>query len=217
MHRNPLKIRYNELMFLSLNYLFALVLILTVHEASHAWVATRLGDPTAERAGRLSLNPLRHLDLVGTLMMFFAGMGWGKPVPVNPRNFENPFRDEALTALAGPAANLILAFLAAIPYSYLPVGYLWNFFSAVLHLSLVLFLFNMLPFPPLDGSKFLTLFVPHRYKGRYLELLEKSTAYFIAFMVIDLYLGQRWFGFSIVWTVVSTLTFWLKTAILVIV
>ncbi len=217
MHRILSGIRYNELMFLSFSYLLALVLILTVHEASHAWVATRLGDPTAERAGRLSLNPLRHLDLVGTLMMFFAGMGWGKPVPVNPRNFEKPFRDEALTALAGPAANLILAFLAAIPYSYLPLGFLWTFSGSVLELSLVLFLFNMLPFPPLDGSKFLTLLVPYRYKARYLEFLDKSTAYFIAFMVIDLYLGQRWFGFSIVWTVVSNATFWLKTAILVIV
>ncbi len=208
---------YNGHMFLSPNYLLALVLILTVHEASHAWVATRLGDPTAERAGRLSLNPIRHLDLMGTLMMFFAGIGWGKPVPVNPRNFEKPFRDEALTALAGPAANLILAFLAAIPYTYLPAGHLWAFAGSVLDLSLVLFLFNMLPFPPLDGSKFLTLLVPQRYKGRYLEMLDKSTAYFIAFMVIDLYLGQRWFGFSIVWTLVSTATFWMKTAILVIV
>ena len=204
-------------MFLSINYLLALVLILTVHEASHAWVATRLGDPTAERAGRLSLNPLRHLDLMGTLMMFFAGMGWGKPVPVNPRNFEKPFRDEALTALAGPAANLILAFLAGIFFSYLPAGIFWNFSGAVLNLSLVLFLFNMLPFPPLDGSKFLTLLVPHKYKARYLAFLDKSTAYFIAFMVIDLYLGQKWFGFSVVWTLVSTATFWMKTAILVIV
>lgn len=204
-------------MFLSLYYFAALVLILTVHEASHAWVATRLGDPTAERAGRLSLNPLRHLDPLGVLMMFIAGLGWGKPVPVNPRNFEKPFRDEALTALAGPAANLIMAFVAAIPYSYMPQGYVWLFCGAVLELSLVLFLFNMLPFPPLDGSKFLTLFVPLRYKARYLEFLEKSTPYFVAFVVIDLYLGQRWFGFSLVWTVVSTLTFWLKTAILVIV
>lgn len=205
-------------MFLSLSYLLALVLILTIHEASHAWVATRLGDPTAERAGRLSLNPLRHLDWIGTLMLFFAGMGWGKPVPVNPRNFEKPFRDEALTALAGPAANLILAFVFAIPYSYWPAqDFVWSFSGAVFELSLVLFLFNMLPFPPLDGSKFLTLLVPDAYKARYLNFLDKSTAYFIAFVVLDLYLGQRWFGFSLVWTVVSQLTFWLKAAILVVV
>lgn len=205
-------------MFLSPTYLFALVLILTLHEASHAWVASRLGDPTAERAGRLSLNPLRHLDLVGTLMLFFAGIGWGKPVPVNPRNFEKPFRDEALTALAGPAVNLILAFLVAIPYSYLSHGlWLWSFSGALLDLSLVLFLFNMLPFPPLDGSKFLILLVPPRYREKYVRFLAKSTAYFVAFIVIDLYFFGRTLGFSLVWGAVSAATYWLKTAILVIV
>ncbi|QQR54309.1 site-2 protease family protein [Candidatus Peregrinibacteria bacterium] len=204
-------------MFLSLHYLLALVLILTVHEASHAWVAMRLGDPTAERAGRISLNPLRHLDVLGTLMLFFVGIGWGKPVPVNPRNFEKPFRDEAFTALAGPAANLILAFAAAIPYSYLPVSFLQFFFGAVLQLSIVLFLFNMLPFPPLDGSKFLTLFVPVRYRATYLDFLDKSTPYFIALVVIDLYLGERIFGVSLVSDLVAWATFWLRTAILVIV
>lgn len=205
-------------MFLSFTYLLALVLILTLHEASHAWVALRLGDPTAERAGRLSLNPIRHLDLVGTLMLFFAGIGWGKPVPVNPRNFEKPFRDEALTALAGPAVNLIVAFLVAIPYSYLSQSlWLWTFSGAVLDLSIVLFLFNMLPFPPLDGSKFLILLVPTKYREKYLSFLTRSTAYFVAFMVIDLYFLGKVFGFSLVWSVVSTATFWLKTAILVIV
>lgn len=205
-------------MFLSLTYLLALVIILTLHEASHAWVALRLGDPTAERAGRLSLNPIRHLDLVGTLMLFFAGMGWGKPVPVNPRNFEKPFRDEALTALAGPAVNLILAFLVAIPYSYLSQSlWLWTFSGAILDLSIVLFLFNMLPFPPLDGSKFLILLIPNKYREKYLQFLAKSTAYFVAFMVIDLYFVGKVFGFSFVWSFVSTATFWLKTAILVIV
>lgn len=206
------------LMFLSFTYLLALVVVLTFHEASHAWTALRLGDPTAQREGRLSLNPLRHLDLVGTLMLFFAGMGWGKPVPVNPRNFEKPFRDEALTALAGPAMNLILAFLAAIFYGYLPVNlWLWTFSGALLDLSLVLFLFNMLPFPPLDGSKFLILFIPARFRANYHAFLEKSTMYFVAFMVIDLYFFDRVFGASLVWTVVSTITFWIKTSILVIV
>jgi Zn-dependent protease len=205
-------------MFLSITYLLALVFILTLHEASHAWVAVRLGDPTAERAGRLSLNPLRHLDFLGTLMLFFAGIGWGKPVPVNPRNFEKPFRDEALTALAGPAMNLILAFLAAIPYTYLSQTFwLWTFSGAVLDLSLVLCLFNLMPFPPLDGSKFLILLVPVRYRESYYRFLTKSTAYFVAFMVIDLYFLGKVFGFSLVWSFVSTATFWLKTALLVIV
>jgi len=208
-------------MFLSVYYLLALVLILTVHEAAHAWVATRLGDPTAQRAGRLSLNPLRHLDLLGTLMIFLAGIGWGKPVPVNPRNFKKPTRDEALTAVAGPLANLFLAVLAAIPLSYAPIYGYWGmlhlFSGAVLELSLVLMIFNLLPFPPLDGSKFLAAFIPFKYQASYQQFLRQSLPYFIAFVVVDLYIFGRMFGFSIIWTVVSTLTFWLKTAILLVV
>ncbi|MBU0982085.1 site-2 protease family protein [Patescibacteria group bacterium] len=208
-------------MFLSIYYLLALVLILTVHEFAHAWVALRLGDPTAERAGRVSLNPLKHLDLLGTLMLFLVGIGWGKPVPVNPRNFKNPVRDGALTAFAGPLANLILAFMAAFPLSYLPETSAtapWLvFFGAVMDLSLVLFFFNMLPFPPLDGSKFVSVFVPVRYRASYMEFLRTAMPYFLVFVVVDIYLSPYIFGASIVWTVVSTATFWLKTAILLIV
>ncbi|MBT4385042.1 site-2 protease family protein [Candidatus Peregrinibacteria bacterium] len=208
-------------MFLTIYYLLALVIILTVHEAAHAWVAMRLGDPTAERMGRVSLNPLRHLDLLGTMMLFLAGFGWGKPVPVNPRNFKKPVRDEALTAFAGPLANLIMAVLAAIPVSYISpdtgMNGLLTFSSAILDLSLVLFLFNMLPFPPLDGSKFVVIFVPHRFQKKYQELLRKGMPYFLAFIVIDLYFLKNLIGFSFVWSVVSAATFWLKTAILVVV
>lgn len=205
-------------MFLSVAHVLALIIILTVHEFSHAWVATQLGDPTAERAGRLSLNPVRHLDIVGTLMLFFAGMGWGKPVPVNPRNFARPVRDQALTALAGPVANLILALFAAIAYRHFALGgWLLNFSAAVLDISLVLFLFNMFPFPPLDGSKFYALFLPSRWQYQYHEFLDRSTPYFVAFMVVDLYFFPSVFGFSLVWTAVSVCTFWLKTAVLLIV
>lgn len=212
---------YNAVMFLTVYYLLALVLILTLHEAAHAWVANRLGDPTAQRAGRVSLNPMRHLSLLGTLMLFIAGIGWGKPVPVNPRNFKNPVRDEALTAAAGPIANLLMAIVAAIPLSYAPSDGYWGvlilFSSAVLDLSLVLFLFNMLPIPPLDGSKFIAAFIPFKYQASYQGFLQQSLPYFIAFVVIDLYIFGRIFGFSIIWTAVSTATFWLKTAILVVV
>ena len=208
-------------MFLTAYYLLALVLILTVHEFSHAWVAKRLGDPTAERAGRVSLNPMRHLSLLGTIMLFIAGIGWGKPVPVNPMNFKNPMRDQAITAFAGPAANLILAILVATPLSYLPVGIgfdgLLTFCEATMTLSLVLFVFNLLPFPPLDGSKFIAIFIPQKYHMQYLKFLQASMPYFIAFVVIDLYLLRNILGYSVVWTVVSTITFWLRASILVIV
>ncbi len=204
-------------MFLDINYLAALIVVLTLHEYSHAWLANRLGDPTPERNGRLSLNPIRHLDLFGTVMLFIAGIGWGKPVPINPRNFKNPGRDEALTALAGPAMNLMIALVVAIFVNYMPTNFLSGFLDATLDLSLVLFLFNLLPFPPLDGSKFLILFVPVKWRARYQAFMNKSMPYFLIFMVVDLYFLKNVFGFSLVWTVVSTVFFWLKTAILVVV
>ncbi len=205
-------------MFLSLNYLAALVIVLTLHEFAHAWVANRLGDPTPYRMGRLSLNPLRHLDPLGTLMLFLAGFGWGKPVPVNPRNFENPDKGEALTAVAGPIMNLAIALLVAIPLTYLPgPSGLLELLAAIMDVSLVLFLFNMLPFAPLDGSKFLLLLVPHRYRFKYQAFLHKSAPYFLLFVILDLYMLKGILGFSIVWTVISTAYFWLKTLILVVV
>ncbi len=192
-----------------------------MHEAAHAWMANRLGDPTAAREGRLSLNPIRHLDLLGTLMLFVAGIGWGKPVPVNPRNFKKPARDEALTALAGPVANFLMAILAAIPLSYSPDFGFWGllqvFSNAIMELSLVLFFFNMLPIPPLDGSKFMLAFIPFRYRASYHAFLRRSMPYFIVFVVVDLYIFGRMWGGSIIWTVVSTATFWLKTAILLLI
>lgn len=203
-------------MFLSLHHFAALILILCVHEWAHAWVAFRLGDPTAEREGRMSLNPMRHLDLLGTLMLFFVGIGWGKPVPVNPRNFKHPVRDEVLTALAGPFANLVLAVLAAIPLAYLPLvgaDLARDFFAALLDLSLVLGIFNLLPFPPLDGSRLVEALLPLRFQ----DFFEKSLPWFLLFMLIDLYVFPQVFGLSFVWTIVSTATYWLKAAILVLV
>lgn len=205
-------------MFLSPYHLVALVLVLTFHECSHAWTANRLGDPTAKREGRLTLNPLAHLDILGTIMLFFVGIGWGKPVPVNPHNFEKPKRDQALTALAGPLANLALAFVAAIPYSYMSqVEPLYYLSEAVLDVSIVLFLFNMLPIPPLDGSKFVGIFVPRRLYPLYEKFLSKGLPYFIVLMFVDLYFFEDLFGISFIWTAVSQLTFYLKAAILLIV
>jgi Zn-dependent protease len=208
-------------MFLSAYYLLALILILTVHEAAHAWVAMRLGDPTAQRAGRVSLNPIRHLSFLGTIMLFIVGIGWGKPVPINPRNFKNPMRDQAITAIAGPAANLLLAVLAAIPISYLPetegtIGVL-AFCEAVMLLSLVLFVFNMIPVPPLDGSKFLGIFVPKQLHMKYFSFLNSGMPYFMALLILDLYFIDSLLGYSLIWKVVSTVTYWMMAAILAVV
>jgi len=135
-------------------------------------MATYLGDPTAKYQGRLSLNPLAHLDPMGTLMLFIAGFGWGRPVPFNMSHLRNPRVDAALIACAGPLANLLLAFLFAVPYRYLYFSdiepsvaprlltNLFQFMGVMINLNLVLMIFNLLPIPPLDGSKIFSLILP---------------------------------------------------------
>ena len=148
----------------------AVFLCLTVHETCHGLAALALGDPTAKRMHRLSLNPLRHIDWIGLLLMFVAGFGWAKPVPVDPRYFKNPKRGMALTALAGPMSNFALALLALVLLRvlmpFLPVAdwslALLGFFLQTSQLSVGLGVFNLIPIPPLDGSKVLAAFLPDR-------------------------------------------------------
>lgn len=151
--QNPLDLLY---------FALALLLAITVHEFSHAWVANYLGDPTAKKAGRVTLNPLAHLDPLGTIMLLLVRFGWGKPVPINPNNFKNPKLGSALTALAGPTSNFLLANLLAIIFK---LGHLTGtpfgaFLVLAIYMNLVLMVFNLLPIPPLDGSKFFALFFP---------------------------------------------------------
>ena len=146
----------------------AIFLCLTVHETCHGLAAYALGDPTAKSMHRLSLNPLRHIDWIGLAMMFAAGFGWAKPVPVDPRYFRRPKEGMALTALAGPVSNLLLA-LAALAVLrgavFVLPGTGWavwlvNFLLETSILSVGLGLFNLIPIPPLDGSKVLAAFLP---------------------------------------------------------
>ena len=147
----------------------AVLLCLTVHETCHGLAAYRLGDTTAKSMHRLSFNPLRHIDWLGLAMMFFAGFGWAKPVPVDPRYFKKPKEGMAVTALAGPVSNLLLAALAIgiskVIYLYVPytaaLDVLFVFLLYILApLSVGLGLFNLLPIPPLDGSKVLGALLP---------------------------------------------------------
>lgn len=148
--------------------LCAVVLCLSVHETCHGLAALSLGDPTAKRMHRLSLNPLRHIDWFGLLMMLVCGFGWAKPVPVDMRYFRNPKRGMALTALAGPVSNLLLSvsllFIGKGIYLYAPYTTAWNvvfqFLLTTAVLSVGLGLFNLLPIPPLDGSKILAALLP---------------------------------------------------------
>lgn len=142
----------------------ALVIAITFHEAAHAWVANRLGDPTAKHLGRITLNPLSHLDPMGTIMILLVGFGWGRPVPYDPRRVMRGKAGEVLIAIAGPITNILLAFVFAIPgrlyllqHQALPEGQLYTFLAIVVTLNIFLAAFNLLPIPPLDGSKILYL------------------------------------------------------------
>ena len=147
----------------------AVFLCLTVHETCHGLAALALGDPTAKSMHRLSLNPLRHIDWLGLALMFAAGFGWAKPVPVNPNYFRKPKQGMAITALAGPVSNFLLAILflgiGKVIYLYAPysdgmnVLFSWCLYT-VAPMSVGMGLFNLIPFPPLDGSKVLAVFLP---------------------------------------------------------
>lgn len=151
---------FSSLLDIMLTLVASLVCI-TLHELSHGYVAWKLGDNTAKNAGRLTLNPFKHIDLVGFIMMLVLKIGWAKPVPVNFNNLNKPKRDMAITAFAGPLSNVIITVICLflygallIPFSANGVGlYFLKLFERTAYMSLGFAVFNMLPFPPLDGSK----------------------------------------------------------------
>ena len=169
--------------------IFAVLLFsLTIHESAHAWSAWRFGDPTAQRLGRISLNPVRHIDPIGTLLLplvaFTTGapiIGWAKPVPVNGQNLDNPRRDFLYIAAAGPVSNLILAGLASLVMRSVPVSPIelglgpalpvWRIASVAFELNLLLAVFNMVPIPPLDGGNVLAGLLPSRLATLYDRLI----------------------------------------------
>ncbi len=158
-----------------------LILALTLHEYAHAKASDRLGDPTPEAQGRLTLNPLAHMDPMGTICLLFAGFGWGKPVSINPTYYRNPIKDSAIVASAGPLTNLVLAFILFLIYAlvfvFVPSSNVVGIIELMLlngaYLNLGLCVFNLLPFPPLDGSKIL----PYFLKGKAREFIYKMERY----------------------------------------
>ena len=168
----------------SLTELLARILVLftaiTVHEFAHGYAAYKLGDPTAKYSGRLSLNPLSHLDPVGALCMVFFRFGWAKPVPINPMYFKDRKRDSAITAAAGPVANILLAFLSTVIFAVFHVyvymnfpnvitGFVEELFVQLAVLNIGFAVFNLIPFPPLDGSKILGAFLSYENYNKLLQ------------------------------------------------
>ena len=143
-------------------WVLALLVAITVHEFMHAWTANYLGDPTAKHMGRISLNPLVHLDLFGTIAILLIGLGWGKPVQINERNFKNPRLGSAITSLAGPLSNfgIVIIFLTFIRLGFITNTILLPVFATIVLVNIILMVFNLIPIPPLDGSKVLYYFLP---------------------------------------------------------
>ena len=192
-----------------LDYIISLLLCLPImflslslHETAHGFAAYKLGDPTARNLGRLTLNPIKHLDPIGFLCMILAGFGWAKPVPINTRNFKKPRRDIALTSVAGPVSNLILAFIFVIIYQFTegPLSkviysaatisgdfsgklalYALTLLFLAIRLNINLAVFNLLPIPPLDGSKILYMFLPPKV---YFKIAPYERYISIGFMIL---------------------------------
>jgi Zn-dependent protease len=178
--------------------LFALILAFTVHELAHAYMAYKFGDPTAKREGRLTLNPLAHIDPIGTLMIFIAGFGWAKPVPVNRFYFSNPRLAGVVVSGAGPISNLILAFLFLFIWFLLNgMGWIswlseanydvaYQLFEMVIYLNVVLFVFNLLPFPPLDGYRIIEDLAPSHIRAKLSQYENYGIVFFLILVITPL-------------------------------
>ena len=182
----------------------SLVVSLSVHEFAHAFTAYKLGDPTAKYLGRVSLNPLRHLDPVGTLLLLVAGFGWGKPVPFNPENLQNPKRDGAIIAFAGPLSNILMAVLGALCIHFF-VGNITNnpvfggvgesslfggattlihsFLYFFVYFNLILAVFNLIPIHPLDGFKVVLGLLPWHLAHQWVQM-EPYGMFILLFLVV---------------------------------
>ena len=195
----------------------AVLICLTVHEMSHGLAAYLLGDPTAKRQKRLSLNPLRHLDLFGTLMMLVAGFGWAKPVPVDMRYFRHPKSGMAITALAGPLSNFVLAYLAlltrtaliALFWDHAAVWRVLEFLATLAIISVGLGLFNLLPIPPLDGSKILEGVLPDEEYERILRYENYGVILLVAILWSGIFDEYLWLARSFVVNSMAMGTEWL--------
>ncbi|MCR4324255.1 MAG: site-2 protease family protein [Candidatus Curtissbacteria bacterium] len=191
----------------ALAFIAGLVLGITIHEFSHAYVAYRLGDPTAKLAGRLTLDPRSHLDPIGTLALLLVGFGWGKPTPFDPFNLRNIKRDSALISAAGAVSNLILAFVLSLPYiiAYvtgnpsLQIVEIYRVLSIIIWINVILAVFNLIPVAPLDGFKVLAGLLPRNWYDDFMQT-ERFGIFILLFLMITGAIGR------IILPIVSALT-----------
>ncbi len=194
------------------------LLAISVHECAHGLVAYWLGDRTAKMYGRLSLHPMRHMDIGGAICMLLFGFGWAKPVPVNPQYFKNPKGGMSLVGIAGPLSNFLMALVFSVLYGLVlrlfgapanfPLAFLADFLLVGIMLNIGLGIFNLLPFPPLDGSKILAYFLPNRWYYKLMEYERYAMPVLMLLLllgVLDRPLGFlqqgvfSWFGRIIFW------------------
>lgn len=160
----------NDILSGNFSWIIALIAAITIHEFSHAFVADYLGDPTPRLMKRLTLNPLAHLDPIGTFFMLFTRFGWGKPVPIDALNLKNPRKDSALISFAGPASNLILALILSILIRFIPgLVLIYGLVLPIVFTNVGLAVFNLVPVGPLDGFKIVGGILPHQYAKQWYE------------------------------------------------
>ena len=198
--------------------LMVIFMVIPLHEFAHAWSANKMGDPTPKYQNRLNLNPFRHIDLIGGLMIFLCGFGWGRPVQVNPNNFKKPRKGMALSAAAGPIANLIAAYLGMVLYKMLLYAFLKNqteglfwvtlLFEYFVTINIGLAVFNLIPIPPLDGSSILSYFTSYKVDRK----IQQYSFYIMIGFVVLVFSGLLdgplgWIDDKVFW-LMDKLTIW---------
>lgn len=182
----------------ALSFIVGLIIGITFHEFAHAFVAYRLGDPTAKLAGRLTLNPASHLDPIGTLAILLVGIGWGKPTPFDPYNLRNPKRDAALISVAGAMSNFLIVIILTLPYFALKltgnltpaIMHIYEYyFSLLIWLNLILGFFNLIPIHPLDGFKVLAGILPKEWYRDFVQM-ERYGIFILLFLLITGVIGR---------------------------
>lgn len=179
----------NPLVFLI--FAAGLIIAISIHEFAHAWVADHLGDPTPRMQGRVTLNPLAHLDPLGTVMLFLVGFGWGRPVEFDPYNLKDQKRDAALIALAGPASNIILSIIIAllIHFAFPGINLISLALARILTINISLAIFNLVPVAPLDGEKILYALLPRLTAIEYRQFMERYGLFVLMLLIIPIFNG----------------------------